>query len=66
MLLTFKNISPKYSFGLLINGYFLSMDKYLECAKKFDGDNKIFVDTSSILDQIMHSAITKNIVLNVD
>jgi hypothetical protein len=48
MLLTFKNISPKYSFGLLINGYFLSTDKYLECAKKFDGDNKIFVDTSSM------------------
>ena len=36
MLLTFKNISQKYSFGLLINGYFLSTDKYLECAKKFD------------------------------
>ena len=35
--------------------------------KKIDGDNKIFVDTSSMyFDQIMHSAITKNIVLNVD
>ena len=48
MLLTFKNISQKYSSGLLINGYFLSTDKYLKCAKKFDGDNKIFVDTSSM------------------
>ena len=34
MLLTFKNISQKYSFGLLINSYFLSTDKYLKCAKK--------------------------------